>query len=72
MERIGDEIHVSPQEARAGNSRTTVRTILLISLALAIGALSAIWIIGALRASQDAQKEPVIHRIETYQPSRLP
>ncbi len=48
MERHGEEIHITPEEARGGRSGSTVRTILLISLVLAIGALSAVWIIGAL------------------------
>ncbi|GGB95124.1 hypothetical protein GCM10011494_11980 [Novosphingobium endophyticum] len=48
METRGDEVHVDVEEARAGNTPHIVRYVLLISLALAIIALSAIWITGAL------------------------
>lgn len=48
MERHGDEIHITTEEARAGSTPHIVRYVLAISLALAILALSAVWIIGAL------------------------
>lgn len=52
MERRGDEIHVSPVEARAGSTPHIVRYVLIISLFLAIAAMSAIWIVGALDSPQ--------------------
>jgi hypothetical protein len=54
MERHGDEIHVTTEEARSGSTPHIVRYVLGISLALAIAAMSAIWITGAL----DRQKYP--------------
>ena len=48
MESRGEEIHVDTDEARAGSTPSVVRYVLLVSLALAIVALSAVWITGAL------------------------
>ena len=48
METRGQEVHVDMEEARAGSTPHVVRYVLLVSLALAIIALSAIWITGAL------------------------
>lgn len=48
MERDGDEVHLSEQEASGGVQPHIVRWVLGISLLLAVGLLSAIWIIGAL------------------------
>ena len=48
MQRDGDEIHLSTREASSGAKPQGVRYVLAISLFLAIAALSAIWIIGAL------------------------
>jgi len=41
-------MHVSSDEARSGSTPHIVRYLLLVSLFLAIAALSAIWILGAL------------------------
>lgn len=48
MERQGEEIHITADEASAGNKPHIVRYVLGFSLVLAILALSAIWITGAL------------------------
>lgn len=48
MQRLGEEIHLETDEARGGSTPHIVRYVLLISLALAILALSAIWIGRAL------------------------
>ena len=48
MERQGDEVHITTEEARAGETPHIVRYVLAISLLLAIIALSFIWITGAL------------------------
>lgn len=48
MERQGDEVHVDTDEARGGSAPNIVRWILIVGLILAIGLLSATWIIGAL------------------------
>ena len=58
MERQGDEIHITTEEARAGTTPHIVRYVLAISLALAILALSAVWITGAL-SQRPANGDPV-------------
>jgi hypothetical protein len=58
MYKIGDEVHLDAEDARAGETPHIVRYVLIISLALAIIALSAIWITGAL-SLQPAQGGPV-------------
>ena len=44
MFREGDEVHVTTEEARAGATNVGLRYVLAISLALAIMAMSGIWI----------------------------
>ncbi|HKX78382.1 MAG TPA: hypothetical protein VJM34_07685 [Novosphingobium sp.] len=53
MENQNGELHIDRDEARAGSTPHIVRYVLLISLTLAIVALSAIWIIGALNSAKD-------------------
>jgi hypothetical protein len=48
MHREGDEIHITTDEARGGETGHGVRYVLGIGLFLAILAMSAIWIIPAL------------------------
>ena len=48
MERQGEEVHVSTDEARGGSTPHIVRWVLGISLFLAIALLSITWITGAL------------------------
>lgn len=48
MKRIGDEIHLNETEASGGSKEGVVRWVLGISLALAIIAMSAVWMIPAL------------------------
>ena len=48
MERNGDEVHLTEEEASGGEQPHIVRWVLGISLTLAVGLLSAVWIIGAL------------------------
>lgn len=48
MEKRGEEVHLDVENARAGSTLHVLRYILMFSLALAIVALSAIWITGAL------------------------
>jgi hypothetical protein len=54
MERHGDEVHITTEEARSGSTPHIVRYVLLVSLLLAIAALSVVWITGAL----ERQKYP--------------
>ncbi len=46
MERHGDEVRETAEEARAGATPGVMRWVLGISLLLAIGALSAVWMFG--------------------------
>jgi len=48
MYKIGDEVHIDAEDARAGETPHIVRYVLIINLALAIITLSAIWIAAAL------------------------
>lgn len=48
MQRVGDEVHLETDEARGGSTPNIVRYVLLASLALAILAMSAVWIGRAL------------------------
>ncbi|WP_324698186.1 MULTISPECIES: hypothetical protein [Novosphingobium] len=52
MERPGEEIHIDKTDARAGSAPNVMRYVLLVSLALAIVALSAIWITGSVQAPE--------------------
>ena len=52
MERHGEEVHINTEDARSGESSNVVRYVLTIGLVLAILALSAVWISGALSAPQ--------------------
>jgi hypothetical protein len=48
MQRLGDEVHLDEDEARGGSTPHIVRYVLMTSLALAVIAMSAIWITGAI------------------------
>ena len=48
MERQGDELHVSQEEASAGSQPHIVRYILAVSLLLIVVLMSAIWIFGSI------------------------
>ncbi|HEX7751923.1 MAG TPA: hypothetical protein VF440_05930 [Novosphingobium sp.] len=48
MEMHDNEVHIRTDEARGGSTPHIVRYVLVISLFLAIAALSLIWITGAL------------------------
>lgn len=48
MERQGDELHVTEEEASGGHQPHVVRYILGISLLLVTGLLSLVWIIGSV------------------------
>ena len=58
MKWIGDEVHLDTDEARGGSTPHLLRYMLGISLALAILAMSTIWIRGAL-SQQPAHGGPV-------------
>lgn len=48
MERHGDEVHVSQEEASAGIRPHIVRYVLGVSLLLVVLLMSAVWIIGSV------------------------
>lgn len=48
MERKGDEVRLTTDEARGGTTPHIVRYVLLFSLLLAIVALTLVWTTGAL------------------------
>jgi len=48
MEKENGEVHVEADEVRGGSTPNIVRYVLIISLVLAVGLLSIIWITGAL------------------------
>jgi hypothetical protein len=58
MKKIGEELHLDVDEARAGETPHIMRYVLGISLSLAILAMSAIWITGAI-SQHPAQGGPV-------------
>ncbi len=53
MDSRDEKVHLEKEEARAGSTPGVVRYVLLISLVLAIAALSLIWIVGAVKAPGD-------------------
>lgn len=57
MDDQGAETHIDAQDARAGRTPHIVRYVLAISLFLAIGALSLIWITGALTSDERTSQE---------------
>ena len=59
MRRQGDEIHIKTDDARGGSTPSVVRYVLLIGLVLAIVALSAVWITGAMTSPQGRHNDPV-------------
>ena len=59
MERQGAETHVTTDEARGGVGLNVMRWVLLVSLLLAIVALSVIWMTGAA-TSDHAEKNGVV------------
>ena len=48
MQKMGKETHIETNEARGGSTPNVVRWVLAASLVLAVGAMSAVWIIPAL------------------------
>ena len=56
MHREGEEVHIETDEARGGSTPGIMRYVLVISLVLAVAALSLIWIFGAV--SRDTYPEP--------------
>ena len=59
MERRGDQVRVTDDEARSASTPHIVRYVLVISLLLVILALSAIWITGAMKSPQGSHEAPI-------------
>ena len=55
MERQNEEVHVTTEEARSGQTGMGVRYVLAITLVLAIAVLSALWLVGARGPAQSGQ-----------------
>jgi hypothetical protein len=62
MERRGEEIHLDTEEARSGETSNVVRYVLMIGLLLAILALSAVWITGAVTSPQGQRIGPITNQ----------
>lgn len=58
MERHGDEIHVTTEEARGGATPNMVRHVLVLSTVLAIALLTIIWVTGAWVTSRVSDDTP--------------
>jgi hypothetical protein len=52
MKRNGDQVELNSEEASGGTTPNIVRYVLAISLLLAILALSAVWITGAVTSGR--------------------
>ncbi|MDP3675045.1 MAG: hypothetical protein Q8R44_08105, partial [Novosphingobium sp.] len=57
--RQGDEVHIETDEARGASTPHIVRYVLAISLLLAIGAMTLIWVTGAATSDQPTENGPV-------------
>ncbi|HQS70219.1 MULTISPECIES: hypothetical protein [unclassified Novosphingobium] len=52
MEKHGNQTHVTTEDARGGETSNVMRWVLAVGLFLAIGALTVIWVTGALVTPQ--------------------
>ena len=59
MERHGERVEVTTDEARSGSTPHIVRYVLVIGLFLVIAAFAVIWITGALSVDSPEQSTPV-------------
>jgi hypothetical protein len=62
MDRQGDEVHLTAQEASGGSKPAIGRYVLGISLALVVIAFAVIWIIGASNAPQGTHQGPITNQ----------
>lgn len=58
MERKGSEVHLDQDEARGGETPHVMRYVLAIGLALAVVAMAAVWITGALSTDESNSAPP--------------
>ena len=59
MERQGEEVHITTEEASGGSKPHIVRYVLAISLLLVIVLLSIVWITGATTGEQHTSDSAV-------------
>lgn len=62
MQRHGDEVDLTTDEARSGSTPHIVRYVLLISLFLAAAAMTIAWVTGALTSDQAGEVKEVATR----------
>ena len=65
MERHGNEVHLDPSEARAATGPRSMRTVLLVSLALIVFVFAVIW------AAKGWNAEDVTDRAQHTAPAAL-
>ncbi|MDE2563421.1 MAG: hypothetical protein KGL48_14355 [Sphingomonadales bacterium] len=58
MERHGDEIHVTSEEARGGATPFVMRYVLVLSTALAAALMTIVWVAGAWSTNRVADDTP--------------
>ena len=68
MDRQNEEVHVTTDEARGGQTGMGVRYVLAITLVLAIAVLSALWLVGARGPAQSGQAADTSAMPETSMP----
>ena len=72
MDRQGDEVHVETTDARSGSTPHIVRYVLVISLFLAIAAMTLIWVTGALNSEQGSRTGEVTNQATPGQAAGTP
>jgi len=55
MERQGEEVHVSTEEARSAETGVGLRYVLALSLALVVVIYAAVWLIGSAGSGHSGQ-----------------
>ncbi len=58
MIRHGEEVEMTSEEASGGQKRNIVRYVLMVSLGLAVIALSIIWMTGAATGPENPEPNP--------------
>ncbi len=69
MDRQGDEIHLTQEEASGGSKPNIMRYVLGISLVLAIVLLSIVWMTGAFQAPQGSHSAAISNQAPSTQPA---
>jgi hypothetical protein len=69
MHREGEEVHISTEEVRGAETGTGLRYMLGFGLLLAVIAMSAIWIFGAVGGEQHKPNNATVLDQQTSRPS---